>query len=75
MSVEIGSGWAGLFATGHEVEGAFDRQPFNELRMDLNNNRIGLEAARNGTGIPTRSTHGLIYLRDERLVRQVRDGC
>lgn len=72
MSVAIGSGWAGVFATTHEGEGIYDGQPFIELRMDLNNNSLGMNAAINGTGIPTRSTPGLMYIRGDKLVTQ---GC
>ncbi|HEX2653200.1 MAG TPA: RHS repeat-associated core domain-containing protein, partial [Xanthobacteraceae bacterium] len=72
MSVAVGSGWAGLFATAHEGDGMLGGQPFNEMRMDLRNNSLGMNAAINGTGIPTRSTPGLTYIRNGQLVRK---GC
>jgi hypothetical protein len=72
MSVAVGSGWAGLFGLGHEVEGAASGQPFIEMQMDLNNNSIGMNAAINGSGIPTRSTPGLVTIQGGKLARQ---GC
>lgn len=68
MAVEIGSGWAGLFSTGHEIEGEVNGQPFIELQMDLSNNAFGRLAAENGDGIPTLATRGLVYIKDGKLV-------
>ena len=65
--MEIGSGWAGVFGTGHEIERLFD-QPFIEMRMDMNNNSVGMQAAIKGLGIPNRSTPGLVYIKNGRLV-------
>jgi RHS repeat-associated protein len=67
MSMEIGSGWAGVFATGHEFGEIFS-QPFIEMRMDLSNNSLGLKAAVDGLGMPTMSNPGLVYILNDRLV-------
>jgi RHS repeat-associated protein len=72
MSVAVGSGWAGLIAAGHEGEGMLGGQPFNEMRMDMNNNSLGMNAAINGAGIPNRSTPGLMYISGGNLVKK---GC
>ncbi len=69
MSIEVGSGWAGLFATAHELEGSAQGQPAIEAEMDRINNAIGMNAAINGTGMPTRSTPGLTYIKDGRLAK------
>jgi hypothetical protein len=69
MSVAVGSGWAGLFATGHEFQEIFG-QPTMEMRTDMHNNSLGMRAARDGTGIPKRSTPGLVYIRGSKLVRR-----
>ncbi len=69
MSVEIGSGWAGLFAAGHEAEGIAKGQPLIEAQMDAANNSFGMNAAINGSGIPTLSTPGLTYIENGRLVQ------
>lgn len=69
MSIEVGSGWASLFATAHELEGSAKGQPAIEAEMDRINNAIGMNAAINGTGMPTRSTPGLTYIKDGRLVK------
>ena len=42
------------------------------MQMDMSNNSLGMNAAINGTGIPTRLTPGLVYIRGRGLVRQ---GC
>ena len=68
MTVELGSGLASAFATAHELEGMVKGQPFIETQMDLANNSLGMNAAINGSGIPDRSTPGLIYIQDGRLV-------
>jgi RHS repeat-associated protein len=70
MSIAIGSGWAGRCATAQEGEGMVGGQPFIEMRMDLNNNSLGMNAAINGTGMPTRSTPGLMHIREGKLIRQ-----
>lgn len=74
MTVAIGSGWAGVFATGHEFQEEISLEPqaFIEMQMDLHNNSVGLNAAVNGSGIPTRSTPGLETIRGDHLVQQ---GC
>ncbi len=69
MSLAVGSGWAGVFATGHEFQEIFG-QPTIEMQMDLNNNSLGMNAAIEGTGIPTRSTPGLTFRRGNKLVRR-----
>lgn len=61
--------WAGLFATVHKLEGLAQGQPVIEADMDRINLAIGMNAAINGTGMPTRSTPGLTYIKDERLVK------
>ena len=72
MSVAVGSGWAGLFGAGHEGEDMLGGQPFSEMQMDMNNNSLGMNAAINGAGIPTRSTQGLMYMSGGKLVKK---GC
>lgn len=67
MAMTIGSGWAGMFATGHEFQEVLS-QPFIEMRMDLSNNALGLQAAMNGSGIPSMSTPGLVYIYNGQLV-------
>jgi len=66
MAMELGSGWAGLFATGHEVR-EIPGQPFIETRMGLSINALGLKAAVNGRGIPNISTPGLVYIYNGQL--------
>jgi RHS repeat-associated protein len=65
MAIEIGSGWAQTFSTGHEYleEARFPQQPGNEYWMDIHNNLVGLNAAVNGEAIPNLSTPGLQYMR------------
>lgn len=45
MAEELGYWYALLFGAGHELEGLFQGQPFQELRMDLHNNSAGRNAA------------------------------
>jgi hypothetical protein len=47
-------------------------QPSIEMQMDMSNNSLGMNAAINGAGIPTRATPGLTYIRGSSLVRR---GC
>jgi hypothetical protein len=69
MSMELGAVYADLFSTGHEFEGLLT-QPLIEMSMDLLNNSVGMAAALNGSGMPTMSTPGLVYISDGRLVRR-----
>jgi hypothetical protein len=64
MSMEIGSGWAQVFALGHEVQVILS-QPIIEMRMDITNNALGMQAAMNGSGIPTLSSPGLVYIAND----------
>ena len=43
-STSLGSGYAELFATGHELENLLEGSPLQEIMMDLHNNRVGREA-------------------------------
>lgn len=54
MAKEIDPVTAYLVSAAYEAKGLLSGQPFREARMDLNNNRIGLDAARNGKPIPNR---------------------
>jgi RHS repeat-associated protein len=70
MSMEIGSGWAGLFGFAHEIEGLLNTsrpQPLIEMRMDLNNNKVGMQSAIQGRGAPTMDTPGLTFIEDGKL--------
>lgn len=51
MTQELGNGYAWLFGTGHELEGILNRQPINEMLMDLHNNSQGRQAGINGLPI------------------------
>jgi RHS repeat-associated protein len=48
---ETNSFTAWISGTGHELEGLFEGQPFNEMLMDLHNNSVGREAGRDKTPI------------------------
>jgi RHS repeat-associated protein len=70
MAVDVGSGWAGVFGVGHEIDGMLNKQPFQEMVMDLNNNAVGLQAAVTGAGMPTSQTPGLLTLKGDKLVKK-----
>lgn len=51
MSEEIGPVTSYLAGVGHEVVGTLNGQPWNEMMMDLHNNKVGRGAANSGAGI------------------------
>lgn len=46
---------AWLAGTGHEIEGAFKGQPWDEMLMDLHNNSVGRDAGRNNSVVDPRN--------------------
>jgi hypothetical protein len=54
MAKEIDPVTAYLVSVGHEVTGLLKGEPLREARMDMNNNWVGLDAARSGKPIPNR---------------------
>lgn len=54
MAKEIDPVTAYLVSAAYEVKGLLSGQPFIQARMDLNNNRLGLDAAVSGKRIPNR---------------------
>jgi RHS repeat-associated protein len=45
MTDELGYWYSWAFGTGHELQGLFQGQPFQEMRMDLHNNSVGRNTA------------------------------
>lgn len=45
MTEELGYWYALTFGIGHEIEGLFEGQPLQEIRMDLHNNSVGRNSA------------------------------
>jgi len=48
MAEELGTGWAEIIGTGHEIDGLINGSPLDETLMDLNNNAEGRDASESG---------------------------